>query len=205
MVEPWADNEGFRQTLKAANVQKAAADAALVAAIEQRDQYQEGKRILAAAWIQHGKENAARAFNCFNRQFLLPDGACFNTMECFQAASLFNPLKMKGETLAEMEALVHQLVAFSIKRLQRGDFRECLKKELPRCLGTVDSGINWNIIDEEAIACDKKEDSTDTWKSDESEVARIQAKPIQLHDSCCGSHHFGADIKCCCRASVLTA
>ena len=128
---------------------------------------------MAADWIQYGKENAAHAFNYFNRQFLLPDGAYFNTMECFQAASLFNPLKMKGKTLAEMEALVDQLVAFSIKRLQRGDFRECLKKELPRYLGIIYHGINWNTIGEEAIAYDKKEDSTDNWKSDhESEVAR---------------------------------
>jgi hypothetical protein len=172
--QPVANEEAeeFRLTLEAANVQKAAADAALSAAIERRDQWQEGKRILAADWIQHGKENAAHAFNYFNRQFLLPDGAYFNTMECFKAASLFNPLKMKGKTLAEMEALVDQLVAFSIGRLQRWDFREYLKKELPRYLGIVNSGINWNTIDEEAIAYDKKEDNTDTWKSDESEVAR---------------------------------
>jgi hypothetical protein len=172
--QPVANEEAeeFRQALEAANAQKAGADAALVASIEQQDQWQEGKRILAADWIQYSKENAAHAFDYFNRQFLLPDGAYYNTMECFQAASLFNPLKMKGKTLAEMEALVDQLVAFRINRLQRVDFRECLKKELPRYLGIIDSGINWNTIDAEAIAYDKKEDSTDTWKSDESEVAR---------------------------------
>jgi hypothetical protein len=174
-MNPVANEEAeeFRQTLQTANAQKAAADTALIAAIEQRDQWQEGKRILAADWIQLGKENAAHAFDYFNRHFLLSDGAYFNTMECFQAASLFNPLKMKGKTLAEMEALVDQLVAFSINRLQRADFRDHLKKELPRYLGIVDSGgINWTTIDEEAIAYDKKEDCTDTWKSDESEVAR---------------------------------
>jgi hypothetical protein len=155
-----------------ANTQKAAADAALIAAIEQRVQWQEGKRILAADWIRYGKENAAHAFDYFNRQFLIPDGAYYNTMECFQAASLFNPLKMKHKTIAEMEALVDQLDAFRINRLQRVDFREYLKKELPRYLGIIHSGMNWNTIDEEAIAYDKKEDSTETWKSDESEVAR---------------------------------
>jgi hypothetical protein len=74
---------------------------------------------------------------------------------------------MKGKALAELEALADQLEGFSIKRLQSGDFRERLKKELPRHLGIVDSGIKWNTADEEAIACD----STDAWKSDELEGA----------------------------------
>jgi hypothetical protein len=173
--QPVANEEAeeFRQALGAANAQRATADAALIAAIEQRDQWKEGKRILAADWIHYGKENAGHAFNYFNRQFLQIDGAYYNTMQCFQAASLFNPLKMKDKSIAEMEALVDALKEFGINRLQREDFREGVKKELPQYLAIIHSGINWNTIDEEAMVYDQKVDRTeDTWKSDESEVAR---------------------------------
>jgi hypothetical protein len=80
---------------------------------------------------------------------------------------------MKDKSIAEMEALVDALKEFGINRLQREDFREGVKKELPQYLAIIHSGINWNTIDEEAMVYDQKVDRTeDTWKSDESEVAR---------------------------------
>jgi hypothetical protein len=81
-------------------------------------------------------------------------------------------LTSENDGVQEEKGLVDALKEFGINRLQRGDFREGVKKKLPQYLAIIHFGINWNTIDEEAIVYDKKEDITYTWKSDELEVAR---------------------------------
>jgi hypothetical protein len=118
--------------------------------------------------------HASKGFDYFRDKFLIPEGPYFEVMQAFRAATLFNPMDMKGKNVAELELLIDDLSHFNFPELYP-DFRDLMKKEIPTYKALMDRGFNWNRLsgaEKYDKAAKDGGGSDDTWKEDEAEVSR---------------------------------
>ena len=154
--------------------------------------WKDGKMFLAEEFKQHGINCVAPGFTYFAQKFIEPNGPYYNVYQAYHAASLFNPLKIRGKSLAFMEALIDKLHHFKCSEMDRPAFLVLVKRELPFYISILE-GIQeeyWSTLvgaaeyDKKAALKRQKEanDPSDhnletyydrtAWKDDEAEVAR---------------------------------
>jgi hypothetical protein len=125
-------------------------------------------------FLEHGKSCIKPGFDYFRDKFLSPQGPYFEVMQAYRAATLFNPMDMKGKHIAELELLIDDLSHFNFPELSQR-FLVRIKKEIPTYKALMDREFNWSQLPGAEKYDKKAKDrggSEDTWKADEAEVSR---------------------------------
>jgi hypothetical protein len=66
------------------------------------EDWKEDKLLTVDDFMEHGKSCIKPGFDYFRDKFLIPEGPYFEVMQAFRAATLFNPMDMKGKTLRSL-------------------------------------------------------------------------------------------------------
>jgi hypothetical protein len=101
---------------------------ALNDAKQELEDWKEGKLLTVDDFLEHGKSCIKPGFDYFRDKFILPQGPYFEVMQAYRAATLFNPMDVKGKHIAELELLIDDLSHFKFPELHP-NFRDLMKNE----------------------------------------------------------------------------
>ena len=109
--------------------------------------WKKGKHLTKDALYRHGKARLDSSIKYIISNMLEPSGDYFHPLRAAQAASVFNPLEMKGKSQQELAALLDHLPNFGYPEFSPG-FIEALKADIPFLKGLYDatSDDSWSNI-----------------------------------------------------------
>jgi hypothetical protein len=110
---------------------------------QELEDWKEGKLLTVDDFLEHGKLCIKPGSNYFCDKFLLPQGPYFEVMKAYCAATLFNPMDMKGKNVTELEKLIEDLSHFQFQELHP-NFGAMMKKEIPIYRALMDHEFNWS-------------------------------------------------------------
>ena len=114
---------------------------ALNHAKQELDAGKEDKLLTVDDFLEHGKSCIKPGFDYFRDKFLLPERPYFEVMQAYRAATLFNPMNMKGKSISELELLIDDLSHFHFQELHP-NCRAAMKRELPIYKALIDIEFN---------------------------------------------------------------
>jgi hypothetical protein len=113
---PSREYKEAEQALKDIEKLRKEAEERLVERENDRAAWQEGKLIAAEDFMNHGRAIACKGFKYFEDKFMMPGGTYYPIVQCYRAASIFDPTRAKDMSIQVIESHIDELVNFKFTK-----------------------------------------------------------------------------------------
>jgi hypothetical protein len=142
-----------------------------------------GKMITVEQFKDYGKMVVQDGLTYYTDKFIAPSGRYYDIMQCYRAASLFDPIKAQEKTVQQLESLVDELAYFKFTKFSP-IFLNRMKKEIPIYLALArNPAFDWDELPgaKDWALAEQKGGGGRIWQDDKAEVARRIWEWWRLH------------------------